>query len=248
MASKAMTNTMDAPVRAKASTAKAAKAAKAANAAVERPQWRHSSATRLRTSRLLWTVGLLLIAAVLSAAKPVVLPDGGAVTYFSLLFLWLVTFFFGWKWGACAGAIFGFVKLFVTYITGETVNWAIGALILEYPLACGIFALGAVVLGRRARTDADGLERDGFGLRVGYLIGVAAMGVCYVVSAVLFYPPDVPGFFPNLLYCIKYDFSYLIIEAAVTLVLLAIPPVVDAIHYLRHLARTPVEDPTLKGF
>ena len=30
--------------------------------------------------------------------------------------------------------------------------------------------------------------------------------------------------------------------------LLAIPPVVDAIHYLRHLACTPVEDPTLKGF
>ncbi|MBQ3386592.1 MAG: energy-coupled thiamine transporter ThiT [Eggerthellaceae bacterium] len=244
MANKAAANSLN---TAKAKAAEAAKTAKARNNAA-RPSWRHARAEGLRTSKLLWTAGLLLIAGVLSAAKPVVLPDGGAVTYFSLLFLWLVTFFFGPKWGLGAGLVFGFVKLFVTYITGETVNWAIGALILEYPLACAVFALGAVALGRRARTDADGLERDGFGLRVGYLIGVAAMGVCYVVSAVLFYPPDVPGFFPNLLYCIKYDFSYLIIEAAVTLVLLAIPPVVDAIHYLRHLACTPVEDPTLKGF
>ena len=213
-----------------------------------RAEWKHSSAARLRTSRLLWTAGLLLIAGVLTAAKPVVLPDGGSVTYFSLLFLWLVTFFFGPKWGAGAGFAFGFVKLFVTFITGEAVNWAAGALILEYPVACAVFALGAVVLGRRAHVDADGILRDGFGLRVGYLIGVAAMGVCYVISAVLFYPPDVAGFFPNLLYCIKYDFSYLIIEALVTLLLLCIPPVLDAIHYLRHLATTPVEDPTLRGF
>ena len=213
-----------------------------------RALYRRARSDKYWNNRIFWTVILIVIAGLLSAAKPVVLPDGGAVTYFSLLFLWLVTFFFGPKWGLGAGLVFGFVKLFVTYITGETVNWAIGALILEYPLACAVFALGAVALGRRARTDADGLERDGFGLRVGYLIGVAAMGVCYVVSAVLFYPPDVPGFFPNLLYCIKYDFSYLMIEAAVTLLLLCIPPVVDAIHYLRHLACTPVEDPTLKGF
>ena len=211
-------------------------------------EWKATRRELLRNNRLLWTVGLVAVAGLLSAAKPVVLPDGGAVTYFSLLFLWLVTFFFGPKWGVVTGLAFGFVKLFVTWVTGETVNWAMGALVLEYPLACAAFALGWLAVGRRARVGDDGILRDGFGLRVGYLIGVAAMGVCYVVSAVLFYPPDVPGFFPNLLYCIEYDFSYLIIEAAVTLVLLAIPPVVDAIHYLRHVATSPVEDPTLKGF
>ena len=237
-----MTDVVDMP-----KTAKTAKTAGASDG-VGRPQWRHGKAEGLRTSRLLWTVGLLAIAGLLSAAKPVVLPDGGAVTYFSLLFLWLVTFFFGWKWGVVAGGLFGFVKLFVTYVTGETVNWAVGAIILEYPLACGFFALGALALGRRASRDADGILRDGFGLRVGYLIGVGAMGVCYVVSAVAFYPPDVAGFLPNLLYCIKYDFSYLIIEALITLVLLAIPQVTDAIHFLRHVANAPVEDPTLKGF
>ena len=217
-------------------------------AAAPAADWQKGRFAELRNNRLLWTAGLLLVAALLSAAKPVVLPDGGAVTYFSLLFLWLVTFFFGPKWGAGAGVVFGFVKLFVTWATGETVNWAVGAIILEYPVACAVFALGWLAVGRRAHVGDDGIVRDGFGLRVGYLIGVAAMGVCYVISAVLFYPPDVAGFFPNLLYCIKYDFSYLLIEAAVTLVLLCIPPVLDAIHYLRHVATSPVEDPTLKGF
>ena len=203
---------------------------------------------RLFANKWMGTLILMAVAGVLSAAKPVVLPDGGAVTYFSLFFLWLITFFYGWKWGAAAGAAFGFVKLFVTWITGETVNWAVGALILEYPLACAVFALGALALGRRAQAGEARIVRDGFGLRVGYLIGVFAMGVCYVVSAVLFYPPDVAGFFPNLLYCIKYDFSYLVIEAVITLLVLCIPQVCDVVYYLRHVAITPLEDPTLKGF
>ena len=211
-------------------------------------EWRAGRRDVLRNNPLLWTVILLAVAGLLSAAKPVVLPDGGAVTYFSLLFLWLVTFFFGPKWGVGAGLVFGFVKLFVTWVTGETVNWAVGALVLEYPVACAVFALGWLAVGRRVRVGDDGIVRDNFGLRVGYLIGVLAMGICYVISAVAFYPPDVAGFFPNLLYCIKYDFSYLVIEAAVTLLLLCIPPVLDAVHYLRHVATTPVEDPTLKGF
>lgn len=213
----------------------------------------------LWNNRLLWTVILFVIAALLSMAKPVVLSDGGAVTYFSLFFLWLITFFFGPKYGLAISIIFGFAKFFVTYITGEYINYAPGALILEYPVACGVFALGGLLkIKDKAELRIASLNYTGFQkghittenvkLRLGYLIGVAGMGVCYIISAVLFYPPDREGFIPNLLYCIKYDMSYLLIEAAMTLLILCIPRVTDAVFFLKHVAVTKPEDPTLKYF
>lgn len=192
-------------------------------------------------NRALWTAILFACATLLSFAKPVVLHDGGALTFFSLLFLWLVTYFFGPRHGAAVGVLFGLVKLGVTYVTGEAVNFAPGALLLEYPLACAAFALGGLL----PRRDGKG---GAFNLRAGYVVGVLAMGVCYVVSAVLFYPPDRVGFLNNLLFCIAYDMSYLAIEAAMTLVLLAFPQVVDAIEYLRHVATHKRQDPTLLTF
>lgn len=209
-------------------------------------------ADRLWGNRLLWTLVLLALFALLSAAKPVVLHDGGAVTYFSLLFLWLVSYFFGPRYGAACGAVFGLVRLGVTWATGEYVNFAPGALVLEYPIACAAFALGCLVkpspeeeAGAEGFSSHVGKARR---LRMGYLLGVLAMGVCYVVSAVAFYPPDREGFLANLLFCIAYDMSYLIVEALITLAVLAIPQVVDAISFIRTVATTKRSDPTLLHF
>lgn len=215
----------------------------------ERPAFRTTRVDRLRGRRLLWTVMLLAVATVLSAIKPVVLPDGGSVTYFSLLFLWLVTFFYGPRWGVCAGFVFGFLKLAVTYVTGEFVNFDLGALALEYPIGCAAVALGSLVVDRAGVSRGDGnVVRDGFGLRVGYLLGVLSLGVCYVLAANLFYAPDRPSLLGNLLFTIGYDMSYLLVEAGLTILVLCIPAVANGIYYLRYLATVPLSDPTLRSF
>lgn len=214
-----------------------------------RPVFRLRPIDRLRGNRLFWTAVLLAMATLLSTVKPVVLSDGGAVTCFSLLFLWLVTFFYGPKYGAAAGVVFGFSKLGVTYLTGEFINYAPGALLLEYPVAYGAFALGGLMLQRRqVQREEDGVERDSFGLRAGFLLGVFCLGACYILSANLFYPPDRVGFWANFLFTISYDMSYLLIEAVMTELLLCIPAVLDAIYYLRFVATTPKKDPTLRSF
>lgn len=219
----------------------------------------HASATHrtrridgLWGNRAFWTVALLACFALLSAAKPVVLHDGGAVTYFSLLFLWLASYFFGPRYGAACGIVFGIVRLGVTWVTGEYVNFAPGALVLEYPVACAVFALGCLIKPSPEEDVRSSLSEGHVGharqLRMGYLVGVLAMGVCYVVSAVLFYPPDREGFLANLLFCITYDMSYLLAEAAITMAVLAIPQVVDAIVFLKTVATTKRSDPTLLHF
>lgn len=216
------------------------------------PTHRVRSLDRLWGNRPFWTAVLLVLFALLSAAKPVVLHDGGAVTCFSLLFLWLATYFFGSRYGAAVGIAFGLVRLWITRATGEYINFVPGALVLEYPLACAMFALGGLVSPSEGEKDAQPESDAHVGharqLRLGYLVGVLAMGACYVVSAVMFYPPDREGFIANLLFCISYDMSYLLAEAALTLAVLAVPQVVDAILFVRGVATQSREDPTLSHF
>ena len=125
----------------------------------------------LRYKRLLWTIALLLISIILSAAKVVVLPQGGAVTYFSLLILWLIPFIFGFRYGLIMCLLFGIAKFIITIVTGEYVNYNFFAIILEYPLACGSFALGAL-LKEPAKNDSGLIKEEPFRLKAGYIIGI----------------------------------------------------------------------------
>ena len=83
---------------------------------------------------------------------------------------------------------------------------------------------------------------------MGYVIGVAAMLGCYVISAELFYPTYREGFWNNLIYNIIYDSSYLLIEGFFSVLLLCIPQVTQAIYYVKYVATHIDEDDTLECF
>lgn len=205
--------------------AKRGRVARSEGGGEARRVYRREPGDWLWANRAFWTVVLLGASALLSAFRFVTLPEGGSVTFLSLLPLWLVTYFYGPRYGCAVGAVFGFARLAVIFGAGEWVNFAPGAIVLEYPVACGAVALGGMLL-RRGREGAGGGEGPGdvLGLRAGYLVGVLAMGVCYVVSALLFYAPEAEGLIPNLLKCVSYDMSYLLIEATLTELLLCRPP------------------------
>lgn len=206
---------------------------------------------KLRNRKLLCTFIFLGLFTLLSAVKVVVLPQGGSVTYLSLLFLWLVTYFFGFKYGLICSVLFGFARLGVNYLTDEYINSQLMAIILEYPLGCGIFCLGGLLKEPGEKQDsslAGGAKAEPFKLKVGYIIGILGQFVLYVVSAVCFYPPDREGFLDNLFFCILYDGSYLAIEGIITVLFLCIPPVYETIYYLKYVATHEDEDDTLLYF
>lgn len=201
--------------------------------------------------KLLCILILFGLFTLLSAVKIVVLPQGGSVTYLSLLFLWLVTYFFGFKYGLIYSVLFGFAKLGVNCLTAESINWQPMAIILEYPLGCGIFCLGGLLKETGVEQGSSlirGSEKDLFKLRVGYVIGILGQFVLYVVSAVCFYPPDREGVLNNLLFCILYDGSYLAIEGVITVLVLFVPPVYETINYLKYVVTHEDEDETLLYF
>lgn len=193
-------------------------------------------------------LGLFVLA---SAAKVVTLPQGGAVTCLSLLFLWLVTFFFGFKYGLVCSVLFGLARLGVDFLSPETVNDKLFSILLEYPLGYGVFCLGGL-LKEPKREGYSGFGKVSkealFKLRMGYVIGLFGQWVLFVVSAARFYPPDREGFVSNLLFCMVYEASYLAVEGGVTLLALCVPQMCEALLYLKDIAIPEKEDDTLECF
>lgn len=99
----------------------------------------------LYNNKKIWIAILLIIATGLCFIKFLRLEEGGAMTFFSMGILWLITYFFGFKDGFIACLIFSILKFAVTYITGEPINYNPACIILEYPVAFMGFSLGALL-------------------------------------------------------------------------------------------------------
>lgn len=290
----------------------------------------------------LWCAVLLVLATLLSFFPILVLKDGGSWTFFSLLPLWLITYFFGLRTGLIGSFMFTIFKFVATFISEAVFAGTLAdptpadmvkstfikgpvVFILEYLIACTGFCLGgllksnreceryiSIIKASRRRTEetpdapylseriyalikkrrmlknaaspADAENRTGSltggcessisfeeydkyplpigitgdkekensssGLIFGYLIGVFVMFVCYVVAAPYYdaYPAGVTTTVQRLMYDIKYDGSYLLAEAATTVLVLAIPPVRETIFTLKHVANNPKEDPTSTAY
>ncbi len=251
----------------------------------------------------LWCVVLLALATLLSFFPILVLRDGGSWTFFSLLPLWLITYFFGFRTGLIGSFMFSICKFIATFVSevmmeGDFTDPVSAEMardsfikgptvfILEYLIACTGFCLGGLLISnmrcqryisevkaaraKRAPAITDmnnnklrkcdrlkinisgdiSRENTTSGLILGYLTGVFVMFVCYVAAAPYYdsYPAGVTSAYAKLIYDIKYDGSYLLVEAATTVLVLAIPPVRDTIFRLKHIANNPKTDPTVDSF
>lgn len=201
--------------------------------------------------RLIATLILLGLFVLASFIKVVTLDEGGAVTCLSLLFLWLVTFFFGFKYGLVCSVLFGLARLGVDFLSPETVNDKLFSILLEYPLGYGVFCLGGL-LKEPKREGYSGFGKVSkealFKLRMGYVIGLFGQWVLFVVSAARFYDPGREGTINNLLFCMIYDGSYLLVEGGVTFLALCVPQMGEALLYLKDIIIPGEEDDTLECF
>lgn len=239
-------------------------------------------ALRFYNSKPAWCVILVLLATVLGFFPILILKDGGSWTMFSLLPLWLITYFYGFTTGMLVSFMFSVLKVVTTYMTEGAVIIGPEVYLLEYVVACTGFSLGGLLpqnlkCSRYIRTleklrenkrisDADpdrkyppvptqiigdiDRENNTFGLIAGYLIGVFVMFVCYVIAAPYYeaYPAYAVTAADRLIYDIKYDGSYLLGEAGMTVLVLAIPKVREVIFKCKHMANNPWENPSVHSF
>ena len=155
------------------------------------------------------------------------MPMGGSVTLLSMLFIVLVGNWYGLGMGLSAGLAYGILQLLLgPYII------SLPQMICDYLLAFGALGLSGLFAGSRN------------GLIKGYLLAVLGRYFFAVLSGVIFFGAYAEGVVfagydfsgRPLLYSLAYNGSYLLAEALITILILAIPAVRRGLSRVRDLA------------
>lgn len=150
------------------------------------------------------------------------LPNGGSVTLFSMLIVCLVGYWYGPTTGLIAAFAYGILQ----FITGPYVVHP-AQVLLDYPLAFGALGLSGFFYQKK------------HGLMIGYIVGVTGRFAMHMVSGLIFYTAYVDTLEGNVAAIwasTVYNLSYILPEAILTLILLALPPVRNAFQNIKRMA------------
>ena len=175
---------------------------------------------RFSAKQLTFSSMAIALAMVTSMLKLWRMPMGGSITLFSMLFITLIGNWYGLAVGLTSALAYGILQLIVDpYII------SLPQMLIDY-----IFAFGALGLAGIFSQSKNGLIK-------GYLLGVFGRFIFATLSGYIFFPTFMPEFFDNaLVYSICYNGAYIGAEAALTLVILALPPVSKAFTHVKKIA------------
>lgn len=174
-----------------------------------------SSAVR----KLVFSAMGIALAMVTSYIKVWEMPMGGSVTLLSMLFICLIGYWFGPKYGIITGAAYGLLQFIV-----DPYMLSIPQVLFDYPLAFGALGLSGFFSNRK------------FGLQIGYIVGVLGRFVFSTLSGVIFFAAYAPEGMNPWVYSTQYQGSYLGTEAIVTLIIISLPPFTRALNLVKRQA------------
>lgn len=177
----------------------------------------HSAKTA--TKQLVFSGVAMALAIVTSEIKFARLPMGGSITLFSMLFLVLIGYWYGAKAGLLTGFAYGLLQFILDPVFYSPIQ-----LLVDYPLAFGALGLSGFFSGKK------------HGLLLGYIAGVVGRYFFAVLSGVVFFASYAPDGTPAIIYSLSYNATYIVPEAVVTLILLAIPAVGKAMQRVKIMA------------
>lgn len=172
--------------------------------------------------RLAYCAMAVALAYVTSFIKPFELPYGGSVTLLSMLFIVLVGNWYGVKTGVLVGFAYG-----VLQFLQEPYFLSLFQVCCDYVLAFA--ALGLSGLFRKRKN----------GLLIGYIAAVLARGFFHSLGGYLYWMDYMPENFPQslrTLYPIIYNYSYLLAEGVITVIIIRLPAVSNALERIRKSA------------
>lgn len=150
------------------------------------------------------------------------LPYGGSVTCFSMLFICLIGYWYGARMGLITGLAYGVLQF------------------LQEPIILSPFQVCCDYLFAFAGLGLAGLfMHSKHGLIKGYLLGIFVRGLFHTIGGYLYWLDYMPEDFPKslaVLYPIIYNYSYILAEGALTILVLMLPPVKRGLEQIRRLA------------
>ncbi len=175
---------------------------------------------RTATKQLVFSGVAMALAMVASEIKFARLPMGGSITLFSMLFIVLIGYWYGAKAGLLTGFAYGLLQFVI-----DPVFYSPLQLLVDYPLAFGALGLSGFFSNKK------------HGLLWGYIAGVVGRYFFAVLSGCVFFGHYAPEGTPVLVYSLTYNATYIVPEAIVTVIILAIPAVSKAMNHVRSITR-----------
>lgn len=183
---------------------------------------KNSGKKKMTTRQLVFCAMAVALAFITSYLKVFSLPWGGSVTLCSMLFIVLTANWYGPKTGVMVGLAYGILQFIQE------------PYVLSFFQVCCDYVLAFAALGL-----AGFFAKSSHGLVKGYLVGVIARGAFHALGGYLYWMSYMPENFPQSLksvYPIVYNYSYLLIEAVITIIIISIPAVAKALSQVKKAA------------
>lgn len=187
---------------------------------------KNSSTRKMTTQQLVTCAVALALAYVTSYIKIFKLPFGGSVTLFSMLFIVLIAYWYGAKIGILTGLVYGIFQFLQ-----EPYVLSLFQVCCDYILAFG--AMG--IAGFFSKSKKHGLVKA-------YLAAILARGAFHALGGYLYWMDYMPSNFPKsltALYPIIYNYSFILAEGILTVIVISIPAVSKALNQMRTATTNP---------
>lgn len=176
--------------------------------------------TKFKTKHLVFSAAAMALAMITSFLKLFEAPMGGSVTLFSMLFICCIGYWYGLRTGIMTGVAYGLLQLI-----SDPYIISLPQMITDYLLAFGALGLSGIFCNKKN------------GLIKGYIVGVLGRYLFAFLSGLIFFGMYAEGTGMSApVYSLAYNGSYLGCEAAITLIVLAIPAVNKAFAQVKQMA------------
>ena len=187
---------------------------------------KHSrSGKKLSTKQLVFCAAAMALSFITSYMKILAMPYGGSVTLFSMLFICLIGYWYGPRTGILTGLAYGILQFLQ-----EPYVLSLFQVCCDYVLAFA--GLGLAGLFRKSKK----------GLVIGYILGILVRGAFHSLGGYLYWMDYMPENFPQSLaslYPIIYNYSYILAEGVLTVIVISLPPVAKALAQIKKYALEP---------
>ena len=181
-----------------------------------------SEKKKMSAKQLVFCAMAVALAFITSYLKIFHLPWGGSVTLCSMLFIVLTANWYGPKTGVMVGLAYGILQFIQE------------PYVLSFFQVCCDYVLAFAALG-----VAGFFAKSSPGLVKGYIAAVIARGVFHALGGYLYWMSYMPENFPQSLkavYPIVYNYSFLLAEGVITVIIISIPAVARALAQVKKAA------------
>ena len=174
---------------------------------------------KLTIKQLAFCAMCLALATVLSEIKIFDMPTGGSITLLSMFVIALPGILFGLVPGIVTAVAYGILQLIIDPYVLYPMQ-----LVVDYILAFGALGLSGLFYGKKGAVIK------------GYIAAVIGRYILSVISGWIFFGAYAWEGWNPLPYSLAYNAAYIFAEAALTVIILAIPPVNKAVWQVIKLA------------